>query len=48
MWFCDVTDDMGIHSVSDFYAMFQFSFNCSTMAMSIFQNKKYNVTISGK
>ena len=32
MWFCDVTDDMGLHSVSDFYAMLQYSFTCTAMA----------------
>ena len=26
MWFCDVTDDIGLHSVCDFYAMLQYSF----------------------
>ena len=26
MWFGDVTDDMGLHSVSDFDAMLQHSF----------------------
>ena len=25
-WFCEVNDDMGLHSVSDFYAMLQHSF----------------------
>ena len=24
-WFCDVNDDMGLHSVSDFYAMYSFT-----------------------
>ena len=27
-WFCDINDDMGLHSVSDFYAMLQYSFTC--------------------
>ena len=26
MWFCDINDDMGLRSVSDFYAMLQYSF----------------------
>ena len=32
MWFCVVNDDMGVHSVSDFYAMFQHSFTHITIA----------------
>ena len=40
MWFGDVTDDMGLHSVSDFYAILQYSFTHVTMvAMSVLQNK---------
>ena len=30
MWFCDVNDDMGLHTVSDFYAVLQYSFTCIT------------------
>ena len=29
--FCDVTDDMDLHSISDFYAMLQYSFTRVTM-----------------
>ena len=32
MWFCDVNDDMGLHSISDFYAMLQYSFTRVTIA----------------
>ena len=31
MWFCD-DNDMGLHSVSDFYAMLQHSFTRVTIA----------------
>ena len=31
-WFCDVSDDMGLHSVSDFYAMLLYSFARVTIA----------------
>ena len=33
MWFCDVTDDMGLYSVSDVYSMLQYSFTHVTMAI---------------
>ena len=32
MWFCDVSDDMGLHSVSDFYAMLQYGSTRVTIA----------------
>ena len=48
MWFCDVTCDMGLHSFSDFFATPQFSFTRVTMAMSVVQYKKYNITISNR
>ena len=32
MWFCDINDDMGLHSFSDFYAMLQYSFTCVNIA----------------
>ena len=31
-WFCDVNGDMGLHSVSDFFAMLQYSFTRVTIA----------------
>ena len=30
-WFCDVTCDIRLHPVSDFYALLQYSFTCITM-----------------
>ena len=31
MWFCGVNDDMGLHSVSDFYAVLQNNFTRVTI-----------------
>ena len=31
-WFCDLTGDIHLHSVSNFYALFQYSFTRVTMA----------------